>query len=173
MASLVNVLESRNPEIAGVHQPQPLELIMTVRYAIALLTLAAPLSAQSAGGLHFTGFRSPATGFELRGAHLGVHAGYYPTVLKADGQAEVQNTNFIRIGAAGYLRQDGTTPYLSTALLVSLDSDWKNSLLSELGVRIPLKPRFALRVGVGVLTSSDGEVRVNPTVGFDIPLGHR
>lgn len=151
----------------------PLELIMTVRCALALLALAAPLSGQSAGGLHFTGFRSPATGLELRGAHLGIHAGYYPTVLKADGQAKVQNTNFIRIGAAGYLRQDGTTPYLSAAFLVSLDDDWKNSILSEVGVRLPLKPRFALRVGVGVLTSTDGEVRVNPTVGFDIPLGSR
>jgi hypothetical protein len=147
--------------------------MMTARYAFALLALSAPLSAQSAGGLHFTGFRSPATGLELRGTHLGVHAGYYPTVLKADGQAAVENTSFIRIGVAGYLRQDGLTPYLSTALLISLDHDWKNSLLSEVGVRIPVKQRFALRVGVGVLTSSDGEVRVNPTVGFDIPLGNR
>lgn len=149
------------------------ELIMIVRCALVLFAVAAPLSAQSGGGLHLTGFRSPATGLELRGAHLGVHAGYYPTVLKADGQSKVENTNFIRIGAAGYLRQYGVTPYLSAAFLVSLDDDWKNSILSELGLRLPLAQRFAFRVGVGLLTSTDGEVRVNPTVGFDIPLGRR
>jgi len=48
---------------------------MTARCLIVLLAFAAPLSAQSAGGVHFTGFRSPATGLELRGAHLGIHAG--------------------------------------------------------------------------------------------------
>lgn len=149
---------------------------MTIRCAltlVAVLATTAPLSAQAARGVHLTGFRSPATGIELRGAHLGVHAGYYPTVLKADGQSEVENTNFIRIGVAGYLRQSGITPYASAAYLVSLDDDWANSVLAEVGLRIPVARRFAFRIGAGLLTSTDGEVRLNPTVGFDIPLGRR
>ena len=30
-----------------------------------------------------------------------------------------------------------------------------------------------MRISAALLFSLDGEVRVNPTVGFEIPLGHR
>ena len=142
----------------------------------ALLAFARDAAAQSAtprdGGVYLTVFRSPSTGIEVRGARAGVHAGFYPTILKADGQSEGENTNFIRLGAAAYARSHGWTPYFAPALLLSLDEDWKSGVLSDAGVRIPVAGRAALRVGVGVLTTFDGEIRVNPTVGLDLRLGN-
>lgn len=139
---------------------------------------AAPVAAQQAerapvreGGVYVTIFRSPATGVEVRGGHLGAHAGFYPTILEADGQTEGENTNFIRIGGAYYLKAAGWTPYVAPSLLISLDDDWDNGILSDIGLRLPFARRAAFRIGVGVLTTFDGEVRVNPTVGFDLRLG--
>ena len=123
------------------------------------------------GGAYLTVFRSPATGVELRSARAGIHAGFYPTILKADGQAKGENTNFVRLGASVYARSQGWSPYFAPALLVSLDDDWKSGVLSDAGVRVPLARRTAFRLGVGVLTTFDGEIRVNPTVGLDIRLG--
>lgn len=135
---------------------------------------AAPASARPAeGGFYVTIFRNPSTGIEYRRGAFAAHGGYYPTILKADGQDEGENTNFVRLGASAYLRPSGASPYASLAFLVSLDDDWKNGLLSEVGVRLPFAQRFAGRLGVGVLTTTDGEVRVNPTVGFDVRLGNR
>lgn len=146
-----------------------------------LLVLALPLArgtaaaqapeVPAAGGLYLTIFRNPATGLEWRGERFGVHAGFYPTILTADGQSEGENTNFIRVGAAAYLRSSGWTPYFAPSLLFSLDDDWDNGILSDVGVRMPFARRAAFRLGVGVLTTFDGEVRVNPTVGFDVRLG--
>lgn len=123
------------------------------------------------GGVYLTIFRSPATGLEIRGPHVGAHLGFYPTIIEADGQSEGENTNFIRIGASYYVRASGWTPYVAPALLVSLDDDWDNGVLSDVGLRFPFARRGAFRIGVGVLTTFDGEVRVNPTVGFDLRLG--
>jgi hypothetical protein len=150
--------------------------------AVLALTLAAaaplgtPLVAQSAvpasdAGVYLTIFRNPSTGLEWRGSRYGVNGGFYPTILKADGQSEGENTNFIRLGATAYLRRAGWTPYLSPSLLISLDDDWDNGVLTDVGVRLPFTRRAAFRLGVGVLTTFDGEVRVNPTVGFDVRLG--
>ncbi len=150
---------------------------MTVRFALVLATLAllpvGRAAAQDAPerGLYLTVFRSPSTGLEYRAGRLGVHAGWYPTILKADGQSEGENTNFVRLGATAYLRPRGLTPYISPALLVSLDDDWRSSLLTEAGMRIPVAGRFSVRGGVGVLTDFNGEVRVNPTIGLDVRLG--
>lgn len=146
-------------------------LFLALLLAATHMPLAAQEAPTPAGGLHFTGFRSPATGLELRRGRLGVHTGFYPTILEADGQSDGENTNFIRIGVAAYLRTGGLTPYVAPALLLSLDDDWDNGILSEAGVRAPVTRRLALRGGVGVLTTFDGEVRVNPTVGFDVRLG--
>lgn len=150
----------------------------SLRLAIALVLCAAPLAAQEAappagGGLHLTVFRSPATGLEYRRGAFAAHAGYYPTILKADGQAEGENTNFIRAGVAAYLRPRGWSPFIAPALLVSLDDDWESGVITEIGARVPVAGRLALRGGVGILTAFDGEVRANPTIGFDIRLGGR
>ena len=94
---------------------------MTVRFALVLATLAAlpagRASAQEAPerGLYLTVFRSPSTGLEYRAGRLGVHAGWYPTILKTDGQSEGENTNFVRLGATAYLRPRGLTPFISPA----------------------------------------------------------
>jgi hypothetical protein len=125
------------------------------------------------GGLYLTIFRNPASGLEYRRGAFAVHGGYYPTILKADGQSEGENTNFLRAGVSTYLRPSGFSPYASAALLVSLDDDWDNGIISEAGIRAPFLSRFAARLGVGVLTSFDGAVRVNPTVGLDVGLGGR
>jgi hypothetical protein len=145
---------------------------------LAAAVLAVPAAAQQAGsspvregGVYLTIFRSPASGVEVRGGRLGAHAGFYPTILKADGQADGENTNFVRIGGAFYVAPAGWTPYFAPSLLISLDDDWDNALLSELGVRLPVARRAAFRLGVGVLRSFSGAVRVNPTVGVDVRLG--
>jgi hypothetical protein len=132
-----------------------------------------PAAAAPEGGLYLTAFRSPATGLEYRMDRVAIHAGYYPTILETDGQAKGENTNFIRTGASFYLRPTGWTPYVTPSIVLSLDDDWDNGVLTELGVRFPLSSRASLRGGVGVLRTFDGETRVNPTVGLDIRLGNR
>ena len=144
-------------------------------FPLSLQAQAVPISLPAArppqGGLYLTAFRSPSTGLEYRRGALAVNAGWYPTIIKADGQTESENTNFVRIGFSAYLRSHGITPFISPGLLLSLDDDWDNGIITEAGVRFPVARWLALRGGVGVITSFDGEVRVNPTVGFDIRLG--
>ena len=150
------------------------------------LTLAIALSVSSAasaqepartptaapeGGLYLTAFRSPATGLEYRMGRVAIHAGYYLTILKTGEQAKGENTNFVRTGASFYLRPAGWTPYITPSLVFSLDDDWDNGVLTELGLRFPIFSRASLRGGVGVLRTFDGETRVNPTVGLDVRLG--
>jgi hypothetical protein len=125
------------------------------------------------GGLYLTAFRSPATGLEYRTGRFAIHAGYYVTILKIGEQAKGENINFVRTGASFYLRPTGWTPYVSPSVMLSLDDDWDNGILTELGVRIPVFSRASVRGGVGVLRTFDGETRVNPTIGLDVRLGKR
>lgn len=118
-------------------------------------------------------FRSPATGLEYRAGRFAIHGGYYVTILKTGEQAKGENTNFARAGASFYLRPAGWTPYVSPSVVLSLDDDWDNGILTELGLRIPVVSRAGLRGGVGVLRTFDGETRVNPTIGLDVLLGKR
>lgn len=132
---------------------------------------AAPgTSADWSEGLHLTVFRSPSSGLEWRAGAWALHAGYYPTILRAPGQDEAQNTNFIRTGLTYYARKRAVSPYLSPSLVLSLDDDWEHGLLTEAGLRMRLAPTMALRLGAGVLTSFDGETRLNPTIGLDVAL---
>ena len=131
--------------------------------------VAAQAAKPAERGLYLTIFRSPSTGLEWRAGHLAAHAGFYPTVISRDGQRA--NTNFARAGVTWYAKDRGTTLYLSPSLVWSLDRDWKNGALTEAGVRGGLYRGLHGRLGVGVLTTVDGEVRVNPTVGLDIRLG--
>ena len=132
-----------------------------------------PLVASSEGGLYLTAFRSPATGLEYRTGRFAIHAGYYVTILKAGEQAKGESTNFVRTGASFYLRPAGWTPHVSPSLVLSLDDDWDNGVLTELGLRIPVFSRASLRGGVGVLRTFGGETRVNHTIGLDVRLGKR
>ena len=142
--------------------------------ALALAAIPATLPAQPGErGLALTVFRSPATGLELRAGRAAAFAGFYPTILRADGQADGESTSFVRAGATWYLRPRGWSPFVSPSIVWSLDRDWRNGALTEAGVRFPLGSRVNGRLGVGVLTTFDGEARVNPTVGLDIPLGRR
>jgi hypothetical protein len=134
---------------------------------------AQPTSAPADGGLYLTTFRSPATGLEYRAGRLAIHAGYYVTIIKADGQVKGENTNFVRTGASFYLRPTGWTPYVSPSLVLSLDDDWDNGILTEVGLRMPIFSRASLRGGVGVLRTFNGQTRVNPTIGLDVRLGGR
>jgi hypothetical protein len=154
--------------IVGAHLPS-----MALAQSPRTATDSARASRVVEGGLNLTVFRNPASGLEYRRGAFAVHGGFYPTILKADGQDEGENTNFLRAGLSTYRRPSGFSHYASVALLVSLDDDWENGIISEVGVRAPFARRFAARLGVGVLTSFDGEVRVNPTVGLDVRLGGR
>ena len=155
-------------------------LLAGLTFALAL-SLSSSASAQesqqapnsSEAGLYLTAFRSPATGLEYRTGRFAIHAGYYVTILKIGEQAKGKNTNFVRTGASFYLRPTGWTPYVSPSVVLSLDDDWDNGILTELGVRIPVFSRASLRSGVGVLRTFDGETRVNPTIGFDVRVGKR
>lgn len=141
----------------------------------AMLAIPAAAAAQDARpaerGVYLTVFRSPSTGLELRSGRGAIHAGYYPTVLSRDGVRS--NVGFIRAGATYYARPAGATPYVSPSLVVSLDRDWRSGALTEVGVRGRLYQRLNGRLGAAVLTTTDGEVRVNPTIGFDMKLGGR
>lgn len=147
--------------------------------AIALVSamiLPASAAAQTApasseDGAHITLFRSPATGLEYRCGRFGLHTGHYPTILKAEGQTIGENTNFIRTGASYYLGSGRWTLFVSPAVLISLDDDWDNAVLTEVGIRVPIFHRTSFRAGVGVLRTFDGVTRVNPTIGVDVRLG--
>lgn len=156
-------------------------LFAGLHFAIAL-SLSSPASAQDpqrsvvaspVGGLYLTAFRSPSTGLEYRTGRFAIHAGYSLTILKTGEQAKGESTNFVRSGASFYLRPSGWTPYVSPSLVLSLDVDWDNGVLTELGLRIPVFSRASLRGGIGVLRTFDGETRVNPTIGRDVRLGRR
>jgi hypothetical protein len=146
-----------------------------VHFAALLATLApaAIVSAQGGAraerGVFLTLFRSPSTGVELRAGHAAAHVGFYPTVLRRDGARD--DVNFVRAGATYYLRARGASPYVSPSLLWSLDPEWRGGALTEVGFRGQLYGRVNGRLGAGVLTTLDGRVRVNPTVGLDLRLG--
>jgi hypothetical protein len=70
-----------------------------------------------------------------------------------------------------YARPAGATPYVSPSLVVSLDRGWRGGALTEVGARGRLYRRLNGRLGAAVLTTTDRQVRVNPTVGFDLKLG--
>ncbi len=140
----------------------------------------APAAPAGEHGLSATVFRSPATGVEYRAGRLAGFAGFYPTVLRADGQRAGANANFVRAGATYSLRPRGRTLYVSPSVVWSLDRDWRNGALTEAGVRWPVgragrggRAAANLRLGLGVLATVGGEARVNPTVGLDVPLGGR
>jgi hypothetical protein len=148
----------------------------------AALSVASPAFAQDAGqpvaalretGTYVTAFRSPGTGLEYRFGRIAIHAGHYVTILATGTQDRGESTHFIRTGASFYLRPAGWTPYLSPSLVLSLDDDWDNGVLTEVGVRIPVFARASFRGGVGVFRTFNGETRVNPTVGLDVRLGKR
>jgi hypothetical protein len=48
-------------------------------------------------------FRSPSMGTEYREAFLGIHAGFYPTVISRDAQGLPETTWFLKFGATGGL----------------------------------------------------------------------
>lgn len=127
-------------------------------------------SAKSAErGLYLTIFRSPSTGLELRAGHAAVHAGFYPTIISRDGNRD--NANFARAGVTWYAKAQGASVYISPSFVWSLSRGWRNGALTEAGFRGRLFRALNGRLGLGVLTTVDGKVRVNPTVGMDIKLG--
>jgi hypothetical protein len=120
-------------------------------------------------GVYATVFRSPSTGVELRSGHFAAHAGFYPTVLRVEGEA-ARSANFIRAGGTWYQRSRGASLFVTPSVVFSLDEAWGNGALTEIGGRFPLGARANVRLGIGVLTTLRGETRVNPTVGLDVPL---
>jgi hypothetical protein len=148
----------------------------TVLGALVLALVAAPRVAMSQApskpresGIYLTIFRSPSTGMEARSGRAAVNLGFYPTVLRRDGKRD--SANFIRLGGSFYAKDRGATLYVSPSIMFSVDKDWKHGALTELGFRGPLYRALSGRVGAGVLTTTDGRVRVNPTVGMDLKLG--
>ena len=147
--------------------------VLALSVLLAALVPPSEASAQptprSERGVYLTVFRSPATGVELRAGHAAAFLGLYPTVISRDGARG--NANFLRAGGTYYLRARGATPYVSPSLVWSLDSEWRSGALTEVGVRGRLFGRVSGRLGAGVLTTLDRQVRVNPTVGLDVRLG--
>jgi hypothetical protein len=148
----------------------------TVLTALVLATIAVPHVAMSQSsskpresGIYLTIFRSPSTGVEVRSGHAAGNLGFYPTVLRKDGKRD--NANFIRLGGSYYLRDGGSSVYVSPSVVFSLDKDWEHGALTELGFRGSVYRALSGRVGVGVLTTIGGVVRVNPTVGMNLKLG--
>ncbi len=140
---------------------------------VTLLVLPTALPAQRTNDrqLYLTIFRNPSSGIELRFGQIGIHAGFYPTILKADGEAKGRNTNFLRFGTTVYTASTGAALYLSPSVVVSLDKRFKSGFLTDAGVRGRIAGPVAGRLGVGLLNTFDGEVRINPTVGLDMRLG--
>ena len=151
--------------------------MLSRRFAFAAVILSvvvnAPAQAQRARDpqLYLTIFRNPSSGIELRVGQIGVHAGFYPTILKADDETKGKNTNFLRFGATMYSAASGTALYLSPSVVVSLDKRFRSGFLTDAGVRGRIAGPVAGRIGIGMLNTFDGEVRVNPTVGLDVRLG--
>jgi hypothetical protein len=146
-------------------------------FVLATITAIAPpriVMSQTASkpresGLYLTIFRSPSTGIEVRSGHMAGNLGFYPTVLRRDGKRE--NANFIRLGGSFYTKDRGSSLYFSPSLAFSLDKNWKHGALTELGFRGTVYRALSGRIGAGVLTTTDGRVRVNPTIGMDLKLG--
>ncbi len=113
-------------------------------------------------------FRSPGTGLQLQRRHLALFLGFYPTVIKREG--EQRNTNFIRLGAAYYAAPDArTSPYASLAFAPSLTKGWSNSVIADVGVRRMFTTRFSGQIGVAVLHAPESkQTRVNPTIGLGV-----
>ncbi len=139
--------------------------------AALILPLTASAQRLRDGQLYITVFRNPSSGVEVRFGRIGVHAGFYPTILKADGEAKGSNTNFMRFGTTVYTSATGPALYLSPSLAVSLDKRFKSGFFTDAGIRGRIAGPVAGRLGVGVLNTFDGETRVNPTVGLDIRIG--
>jgi hypothetical protein len=141
---------------------------------LSLLASATAVRAQSMSpaperGIYLTVFRSPSTGIEIRSGHAAINLGFYPTVIGKDGKRG--NANFIRLGGSYYMKERGPSLYASPSIVFSLDRNWKHGALTELGFRGTIYRNLNGRLGAGVLTTTDGLVRVNPTVGMDLRLG--
>jgi hypothetical protein len=148
----------------------------TVLGALVVAMIAAPHIAMSQtpskpreSGVYLTIFRSPSTGVEVRSGRAGVNLGFYPTVLRRNGERD--NANFIRLGGSFYAKDRGSSLYVTPSIVFSLDKDWKHGALTELGFRGKLYRALSGRLGAGVLTTTDGHVSVNPTIGLDLKLG--
>jgi hypothetical protein len=147
--------------------------VLSLTVLLAALVLPTDGSAQATDrrerGVYLTMFRSPATGLELRAGHAAAYLGFYPTVISRDGKRG--NANFMRAGVTYYLKDHGASPYVSPSLVWSLEPEWRNGALTEVGFRGHLYRRLNGRLGAAVLTTLDRQVRVNPTVGLDLELG--
>jgi hypothetical protein len=90
-------------------------------------------------------------------------------VLRRDGKSD--DANVIRLGGSFYAKDRGSSLYVSPSVVFSLDNAWKHGALTELGFRGTLYRALSGRLGAAVLATTDGQVRVNPTVGMDLELG--
>jgi hypothetical protein len=138
-------------------------------FAMPHLAASQTASKPRESGIYLTVFRSPSTGVEVRSGHAAINVGFYPTILGKDGKRG--NANFIRIGGSYYAKDRGPSPYVSPSILFSLDKNWKHGALTEIGYRGTLYRTLSGRLGAALLTTVDGQFRVNPTVGMDLKLG--
>ncbi len=127
-----------------------------------------PTVARNDWRVTLTIFRSPGTGVQISKGHLAAFAGYYPTVIKRDG--EQRNTNFLRVGIAAYAKpNDRTSPYTSLSFAPSLTKGWSNSVLADVGVRQRFGSRYSGQLGAAVLYAPHTkQTRLNPTVGLGV-----
>ena len=123
-------------------------------------------------------FRSPSIGAEYREAFLGLHGGFYPTVISRDAQGHTETTWFLKFGATGHLGRfalGGDAPsafFTSVSYVRGLNHGWGNGALLDAGFRWVPWLGLNLRLGGGLLLSPDHSVRLNPTpgVGWNFPL---
>lgn len=147
------------------------------RRFLSLVFAASPLAAQAPTPtpdphteLRLTVFRNPSTGLEVTHGRIGVSVGFYPTILRRTAADEMRTTNWIRVGVSVWSHASGPALYASVSGMYALTKGWRHGVLVDVGGRWPVTSYLAPRLGVALLQTTDGLTRVNPTVGFDIPL---
>lgn len=125
------------------------------------------------------GFRSPSIGAEYRRKWIGVHAGFYSTIVSPEKGVDDKTTNFFKVGTTSYflpfhLKADRKSElFFSSAYMRGLNQGWKNAMMWEPGVRLALTNHVDLRLGVGLLRSKGKPFAVNPTIGVSYTFHKR
>jgi hypothetical protein len=143
-----------------------------------LLVVMRPASARADREFGVNLFRSPSIGLEYRESFVGLHAGFYPTVVSQDRRGNNQTTWFLKLGITGYVGRfelGGDTPsafFTSASYVRGLNHGWGHGLVADAGFRWVAWRGLNLRLGGGLLVSPGHRPRINPTpgIGWIFPL---
>lgn len=124
--------------------------------------------------LYIHAFRAPSTGFELRKGNVGIHAGYYTTILESGAKS----TEFWKLGGTYYYRLSSSEKtsklesYFSLAYMRGINGDYekKDAGFLESGFSYQLGGAYEFRLGTGLLFADGFRPKVNPTVGISYTI---